>query len=181
MFGDRWNFPGVGLVRLAVPDDSVLARIDESWPAMRSASSESQWWSWRKIMDSARDRFVLRDTDGGPLALWSSVKSSPLRLPGGRFYRLDYLEVSPRSRKVRLGAFMMTLVARRAAEIGAGGVVFGALPEAAPFYETIGFQEGSVAGWRAERGLLPYHLEGEALERLIELGNAFLEEDAAEE
>lgn len=181
MFDDRWGFPAVGLVALAVPGDSLLAAIDESWPALRSPQSESQSWSWRRIMRSARDRFVLRDTADEPLALWSSAKSGPLRLPGGRFYRLDYLEVCPRNRKARLGAFLMALIARRAAEVGADGVVFGALPEAATFYEKIGFQAGIVAGWQTERGLIPYRLEGEDLERLIESGNAFLEEDAAAE
>lgn len=181
MFGDQWDYPGVGRVTLAIPGDSLLASIDESWPPLRNPQSESHRWSWRKIMDSARDRFVLKDAAGVPLALWSSAKSAPLRLPDGRFYRLDYLEVSPGSRRAYLGVFTMALIARRAAEVGAGGIVFGALPEAAEFYEKIGFQKGIVAGWQTERGLVPYRLEGEDLERLIESGNAFLEEDAAAE
>lgn len=181
MLRDRWIFPDIGSVALAVPGDSLLAAVDESWPTLRPSESESQVWSWRKIMQAARDRFVLRDAAKEPLALWSSAKSTPLSLPGGRFYRLDYLEVCPRHRKARLGAFLMALIARRAREIGAGGMVLGALPEAAQFYERLGFRAGLLAGWQTERGLIPYRLEGEDLDRLIERGNAFLEEEAAEE
>jgi hypothetical protein len=111
------------------------------------------------------------------LALWSSSKKKPIRLPEGIFYRLDYLEVSPPSRGGVVGTFTLAVIAARATELNATGIVLAAFPikGLSDAYERAGAVGRCPQGWNCPANLLPFIFEAAALARLKALADGFLE------
>ena len=77
----------------------------------------------------------------------------PLQLEGQRYYRLDHFEIAPSVRGQLVGIFCFGLIAARAIELGADGIVLAALPEVARVYEKWGGMKRRPAGWHVGTGL----------------------------
>lgn len=115
----------------------------------------------------------------GPVAIWASSASKPIKLAGLSHYRLDYLEIDPRHRGQILGAFVISLVACRALELGAVGVVLAAfpIPGLVEFYEAVGAARGVPRGWNHPKELVALSFELPVLERLKDLADGLIEEN----
>ena len=47
-----------------------------------------------RLTEGKREMFAVVNESGDPVGIWCSAKREPIKLEGGRFYRLDYLELS---------------------------------------------------------------------------------------
>lgn len=103
-----------------------------------------------------------------------------MQLPEGEFYRLDYLEADPfhRRRDGVVSALLLGLVAGRALERGAAGVLLTAFPVDGlrQFYVSAGAAEGKPKGWNAPKSLLSFVFRSAALEHLKEVTDGLLVE-----
>jgi len=159
--------PGPGLVLCQRPTATHLGIADAQWAPQRKPG-DAHDWSWARVAVDSHDDFCVLDPSHVPLALWCSHAPRVLDLPGGRAYRLDFIEVKPELRGAELGVFTLGLVACRALECGVTRLVLGSLPEARKLYDKTGGRQSKVRGWRPPRGLLPYEFERKALEELRE-------------
>jgi hypothetical protein len=100
------------------------------------------------------------------MALWCSAKAQPLKLREGKFYRLDYFELDPRLRGGEAGVLAFALVAARARDVGADGIVLATWPPLRRFYEGIGGVERELVGWRAPANLITFVFTTDALANL---------------
>jgi hypothetical protein len=135
-------------------------------------------WNWAEIVPDMHDAFVVLAEDE-PIAIWASRLRSPVVLEGRKYYRLDYLEIDPRRRGDQLVApLMFGLIARRATELEAVGVVLAAfqIPGLVKRYVTLGASQGCPRGWNHPTELVPLTFEQAAIDRLRELIDA-LQED----
>lgn len=175
--GTWWDLPDLGRLTVAVPTASAVAHLDREWPEHRPAHHANLHWSWGKILKSQPERLAIVDAKGVVLALWSSAKHRPLRLPEGSFYRLDYLERDPRVSAGLLGAFAFALAGARALELGCDGLVLASLPEVATFYDEMGGERRIPVGWRPTRSLVPFIFSAGTLTILKEDADGFKVED----
>jgi hypothetical protein len=162
----QWDVPSVGVVAFDQATAALLAKADRQWPPMRRVADANLHWLWSTIAARAHERFALVTPDGDLLALWCSSRSKPLSLPGGLFYRLDYIEIDPSRRGTALGPFTFAVCATRALELGCDGLVLGALPQVGSFYQRLGGVQRREFGWQEGQNLLPYAFDREALEEL---------------
>jgi GNAT superfamily N-acetyltransferase len=135
-------------------------------------------WRWYEIALRMPERFVLRDVANGDLvAVWSSRAKRPIVLDGAGYYRPDYLEVDPGRREGGLGLFLLAVIATRARELGAQGLVLGGVdtPAARALYSRAGASESTPGGWRPAPGLIPYWIGGDAYVELCEYADAHQE------
>lgn len=176
----RWQVPTLGGVRVVRATPDVCEEIDAAWPPLRLDSDGHRDWRWGEIVATLRDAFVLVGTH--PVAIWGSTKAEPIRLPSGRYYRLDFIEARPDQRgKGSVGLFAMALVAVRAMELGASGVVLAAfdMPQLLAFYERLGATRRIPTGWTVPKNLVPFVLDADALERLARLAHAHDDDQGA--
>lgn len=165
LFSVRWVL-GPRL-RLIWPARSTLEALDELWAEQRPSDAANAHWLWSDIATAASERFALvDDASRTVVSIWSS--GNPLvELGGVRYYRLDYMEISPVHRGVRFGAFTVDVACARARERGAVALLIPALPELTGFYGKMGAVVKAVPGWTIEKGLAPVVLEGEAFENHV--------------
>lgn len=173
----RWDIPDVGIVIVRAATFNNCVAIDATWPPSRRPADVHHAWRWVDIWSSLKDCFVIMDSEC-PVAIWGSSVSRPLQLAGTTYYRLDYLEISPAHRGKILGAFSTAVIAFRASELGATGIVLTAfhVPGLVEFYEKMGAVRGAPRGWSHPKELVPLTFELSALQRLKEFSDAFLEE-----
>lgn len=176
----RWDVPSVGAVIVRAATFNDCAAIDDAWPSSRRPADVHHAWRWVDISKSLKDCFVVAEGDR-PVAIWGSTVSRPLKLAGTTYYRLDYLEIAPAHRGEILGAFLTAVIASRALELGAAGIVLTAfpVPGLVEFYEGVGAVRGSPRGWSHPKELVALTFELSALRRLKELADALLEEKQA--
>jgi GNAT superfamily N-acetyltransferase len=131
-------------VRAATFND--CAAIDDAWPSSRRPADVHHAWRWADIWKSLKDCLVLEGDR--PVAIWGSTVRRPLKLAGATYYRLDYLEIAPAHRGKILGAFLIAVIASRALELGATGIVLTAfpVPGLVEFYEGTGAVRGAPRG-----------------------------------
>ena len=159
------------------PGESAIAVADAEWPPLRGEGDWHHSWRWRDILGGKTERFAVVGESEAPLGFWCSAKASPISLPEGRFYRPDHQEIDPRLRGGTLGAFMITLLATRAVELGADGIVLFTFP--APgllaFYLRNGATQRAPQGWNVPRGLVPFTYDRTVLLQLKEMADGLLE------
>ncbi len=163
-----WNVPGIGRVRVLDLTSSHLEEIDAEWPAARKPTDWHLSWRWAEITSGKVEVFVAVGPDDKVRGIWCSAKHKPITLPDGTFYRTDYLEVAPNARGQEMGVFMFLLIATRALELGATGVVLGTWEVLRGFYGQLGGAETTPRGWNLEPNLIPFVFDSETLEGLRE-------------
>lgn len=180
LVGQRWHVQALGEVRVERATPLHCADIETEWEPLRAEDDRDLAWRWTKIGPTLRDGFVL--IGAHPLSIWGSTKEEPIRLPGGRYYRLDFLEARPDHRGLRVvGLFTMALVAVRALEQDADGVVLASfdVPKLIAFYEGLGAIRRRPTGWNLPRNLVPFQLDAQALEQLARFADAHHDDQSA--
>lgn len=157
----------------------MLNAVDAQWPAQRRQDEYHLHWLWKEICSEREDCCALV-VAGRPLALWAGKRS--IKLPCGRCYRLDYIEVDPKLRGRDLGILVMGIVADRALSNGAEGLVLAAIPnpDLMNFYANRGGVQGQIKGWNYNKVLKPFHFSKEVLHTLSEYAHALEEADGLE-
>ena len=176
----RWDVPGVGAVTVRAATFNDCAAIDVAWPPSRRPADVHHVWRWADIWKSLKDCLVVVE-GARPVAIWGSTVGRPLKLTGTTCYRLDYLEIAPAHRGQILGAFLTTIIASRALELGATGIVLTTfpVPGLVEFYEGMGAVRGAPRGWSYPKELVALTFELPALRRLKELADDRLEKKQA--
>jgi len=147
-----------------------LRAIDASWPPLRDAGDLHHAWRWEEISAPMRETFVVL-LDEDPIGVWCSKVGSPLDLATGRFYRLDFVELKPSLRgDGSTSAMVFGLIAERAVEHGAGGVVLSAfrVDKLVAAYRRLGAVEGAPPGWNYPNLLVPLTFDHAAVQLLRE-------------
>jgi len=160
-------------MKLVIPSPTDAAKIDREWPPKRSSHHLNVGWRWAPLLARSPERFALKRGDGGEIAgLWCSGKGV-VELPAGRHYRLDYLEVNPEFRAGAGGSevslLLMAVVAARARELEAEGIVLETYEALVQWYENLGGIRGAVAGWTNPNKLVPFRFGPDATRRLAEM------------
>lgn len=158
-----WTVSGIGRLRLVEPTLAQLDAVDAAWPAARRPTDWHGAWRWRELTAGKVEVFAVVGADDRMLGLWCSAKRSPIKTPDGPFYRLDFLEVSPGARGQEAGVFLLALIAARALELGAQGIVLGTWEVLRGFYEGLGAVERRPRGWNVEDNLIPFVFDSERL------------------
>jgi hypothetical protein len=160
----RWDVDGVGAVSLQFATRTLVATAQREWPSRRPWNASNRNWDWISIMAPRRERFAVL-VDGSLAGLWCDNKR-PIQLREGPFYRLDYFEVDP-------GYFALCLIATRALELRAFGVVLASLPEGRAWYETHGAEPRLADGWKVEApDLVPFVIAGDRLSTMRDHADA---------
>jgi hypothetical protein len=173
--GSRWVVPDIGEVTIITGSVDVGARIDLQWRARRSDMDALLAWNWAEIVADMREAFAVC-VAGEPVAIWASKLGSCAQLQGKPYYRLDYLELDPERRgDGRTSTLLAGMIAKRAAEHRARGIVLAAFPseKLVKFYESLGASRGGPKGWNCPPELVPLTFEQAALDNLRELIDAF--------
>jgi hypothetical protein len=175
--GCAWQVPGVGSVQLANPRPEVLCELDDEWAPLRFVSDWHHVWRWSTICHRKDERFVLL-LEGRPVAIWCCDRGEPLKLPGGRMYHLSYVEVRSDLRGGLLSTFLFGVVAARAIECGAVGVIMSALPidGLVETYVRLGARRGAPRGWTPPRKLVPLTIDEANLRELKDIADGLLQE-----
>lgn len=160
--------PGIGRLRVIVPSMRQIEQVDVDWPPRRRPTDWHRAWRWRDLTAGKSETFAIVDPTDTVLGIWCSAKHKPIRLPDGLFYRPDYLEVAPGARGQEVGVFLFFLIAARALEAGAQGIVLGTWPVLRRFYEGLGGVERRPRGWNLEANLVPFTFDKATLEELQE-------------
>lgn len=174
--------PRLGLVHLVRATAADCARIDAEWSSLRRPEDVHQAWLWSEMIQTMRDAFVL--VGDAPLAIWGSAKGSPIELPEGRFYRLDYLECHPSLRGQGVaGLFALATIAKRARELDAAGIVLAAFnePKLVEFYVGAGAEQRQPRGWTVPRNLIPCVFGAVAVDSLETFADAHDDDESAAE
>lgn len=157
------------------------AEIDEQWPGLRPVTDVQQVWRWQEIYGELREVFCVR-AEGSIVAIWGSTSSRPRKLVEGTYYRLDYLELSPlhRGKGNVAGLFLMGMVASRALEVSATGIVLTCfnVPGVVAYYAAAGATVGCPRGWNHPTGVVALTFDQRALHNLKDLADALLKENA---
>jgi hypothetical protein len=162
---------GAGYFTLVYPNRAELLRVDESWPAARPSETPYSQWEWEPELRGTDERFALRADDGRIHAVWAVTKAIP-KLDGATWYRPSVLEVHPSGVRGQLGTAAVAVIARRACELDAAGVVVEAIPAARAFYERLGARArgpNEFRSWRVSDKLVPLVFDGSAVVRLREV------------
>lgn len=176
LIGRRWVVPPIGRLTASDASLTVLDSADETWPPLRHEGDWHHSWRWRQLVAGYVEAFSLRRDGNTPAALWCSHKRQPMQLPSGRYYRLDYMEIDPTLRGGVLGAFTVGVIAARALELKSDGIVLGTLPTHHALYTRFGASESAPKGWNPPKGLVPYTFDWDALQRLKEMVDDFIED-----
>jgi GNAT superfamily N-acetyltransferase len=130
--------PRFGRVSAVHPANAHIKRIDEDWPPKRRETDWHHAWRWKDLTATRPECFAVVTAEDELLGIWCSAKAAPISLPEGRFYRPDFLEVSPDARGGDIGAFLFLVITARALELGARGIVLGTWPMHRAFYALLG-------------------------------------------
>lgn len=166
----EWEFDSLGTVRLDVASSEIARRVDNQWTPTRAVDAASNGWSWYAICAAAEDRFAVSTTDE-IVAMWSG-KANVL-LGGESFYRVDRIEVAPRRHGQGYGLVTFHLLAARAKEAVAAGIVLAALPEASAFHAKLGGVPVRPRGWHSAPGLVPFSFDRSRLDEIASDANRF--------
>lgn len=129
-----------------------------------------------KIVKRCPEHLALVDQANETRGLWAGRKRL-VELPEvGNVYRLDYLEVRPSDRGGLLGAFLFALVANRAVELDASGLVLAALPVVESVYVRWGGRSGAIKGWNAPKELIPFFFDRDQITALARYADELEEE-----
>jgi len=178
LIGRRWRIDVLELELECIhASASVLRSIDADWVARRKAGAANAHWRWYNIALSMPERFALRDDAADPVGVWSSGTKRPIELDGEPYYRLDYPETDPWRRGGGIGLFTLAVVAARARELSAEGIVLGGLDTRAAkaLYSSARASNATPGGWRPSKGLIPYCIVGDAFAGLCEYADAHQE------
>ena len=168
--GAEWEFDGLGAVRLSVASSETARRVDHLWTASRTVEAASNGWCWYDICAAAEDRFAV-STGEETVAMWSA--KTGVLLDGACFYRVDRIEVAPHRHRQGYGFASFYLLATRAREVAATGIVLAALPEACEFYERLGGVQHRPRGWHSAPGLVPFLFDSSRLEEIASDADRF--------
>lgn len=165
LFKRIWNVPGHGKVRLIAPNLAMLLAVDADWPRHRDPEKEHIRWQWLSIMKKHDDGFLVTVNDQ-LAAAWCGLHARPIALNSGLWYRLDYIERT--ATYSNLGLFVFMLIAARADELGAAGILGSAFNDAEllAYYQRAGAELGDVPGWNCHRKMVPFCFRGEAMANL---------------
>lgn len=178
MLSDAWLVEPLGRIRVCLPKTTHLATIDGTWPARRKDSDRHKdAWEWTRLVRDLAECFIAVEEDDRPIGIWGSRRETLLRLPGGSYYRLDFLEADPDRRGGPVGVLTIGLAACRALELAADGMVLATFPIEGlrRFYKAVGAVEERARGWNCDKHLLPFHFNAAALKRLREATDELLE------
>ncbi len=121
-----WAAADLGEVRVGTATLEVARALDVTWSPRRGGDDIHFAWRWADIVPDMREAFVV-SAKGEAIAIWGSKLGSPIELGGQKYYRLDYLEVDPARRgDGQTSALLFGLIAKRASEHGATGIVLAA-------------------------------------------------------
>jgi len=166
LLDQRWGMPGIGCLSVRTPTATEVARVDSVWPGLRPQEHENTHWRWQAITESYAENLAIFDGER-PLALWSSCSGGAFALHDGKFYVLDYLELNPLSRGGTFSALVFAVIASRALEHGAAGMLLASLPASKRFYQTLGGEQRPTKGWKVrEKALIPFAFTLATLNRL---------------
>ncbi|HEX3770485.1 MAG TPA: hypothetical protein VHV30_06465 [Polyangiaceae bacterium] len=166
ILGTVWNLEEAGSIRLVAATREVGISAVAAWTA--DDSSRLVEWAWSRLLRQHSEAFALVGAQGVPRALWCSRRDRLLALPCGPSYELGYLELHPQDRGTLLGYYVLAVIAARAIETGARGMVLASLPhpKVQAFYSFAGGKAGKVKGWQTPFGLVQYFFSEEALRAL---------------
>jgi GNAT superfamily N-acetyltransferase len=173
MCGRKWTVDPVGEVVMADVAEIHLEKIDRRWPELRPETDLTINWRWTQIAASKVEAFTLLNRDEEPVAIWCSQRKRPLVLPAGNHYRLDFAEIDPTSRKSGFGRLVFGIIAERALELGAVGLVLGTWDTHVRYYESLGGREELAQGWTGPANCRPFRFDQTALQRLKEKADEF--------
>ncbi len=143
--------------------------------------SDVHSWSWAKKVHRSREAWVLMEDSQGPVALWTSEKGL-ITLVEGQFYRLDHIELRPDRRGSGLGFLVLALIACRALELNAIGVVLRCIPALRAFYETAGGEARTPKGWNVPYpGMLAFTFPEAVLRSLKATADEHLDQEEDQE
>lgn len=154
---------------LVATSAATAQRIDAAWPGQRPPEDHHHVWRWATLLGECRDSFTLvTEGAGEPAAVYGSRHATPLNLASRLFYRMDYFEVAPKLRGTGVGVLMLGVMALRAREAGAVGIVGAAfnVPKLLAFYRAAGAVLECPRGWNAPPGVVAFHIDESALTRL---------------
>ncbi len=103
-----------------------------------------------------------------PLLAMAAPKSTTVKLAGVDCYRIDYVEVAPGMRGKGWGALALVLAAHRGRELGARGLVMGALPERVGWLTRLGARSVPKRAWKAQPGLAALWIVDGSFDILLE-------------
>jgi GNAT superfamily N-acetyltransferase len=170
LYGTRLRSEGLD-VTVVWPERSALLAIDARWPPARPPGAPHAEWRWEPELRTTDERFALQGAEGALQAVWAVTKRPP-RLDGATWYRPNVLEVVPEGQRARLGTAAMSVIAKRARELGHEGVVVEAVPAAVGFYRTLGARapsDGEFRSWRVNGTLVRLVFDRSAVDELIEV------------
>lgn len=152
----------------------TLAAIDAKWPGLRPATDVTVGWRWTDIVSGHVEVFTLLDAAGEAAGIWCSTRKHLITLPSGQYYRLDFVEVSPTHRGTLFGGLVFGIIAERALELGAVGLVFATWDTHIRYYAAMGGRQERPTGWTVPKGLVPFWFDARALVRLKEMADEFI-------
>ena len=176
MTAKEWELPDIGGLSVSLVDTPHLALIDSEWPTLRPSTDLTNQWIWADIVAKNHESFVVLKAypAGVPVAIWSTKSRHPLRLPVGRCYRLDYLEIDSRLRGGALGYFTLGVIASRALELGCEAMILQTFQTHVRLYTAYGGQAQSVQGWNHDPKLVPFFFAQSTLEEMRDDADVFL-------
>lgn len=167
LLGQEWLAADGTSAALALPDAAMLEGVEQAWAAGREAARAH--WNWCRIAATTNECFALLTRERQVISLWAA--ETRLRsIAGHRCYRMEFLEVGPAHRgRGTWGVLTMIAAAARAHELGATGLVFGALPARARWHARLGARPVSKYAWKAPPGTVRLSIVGTAFDALIEV------------
>lgn len=160
---------------LVATTPALVQRIDHDWPQQRPVDDYSVDWAWSDLLAECRESFaIVTESGGDPVAIFGAKHSEPLKLLDGPLYRIDFLEVAPARRGSDAGVLLLALVALRAGEVGARGIVGASfnIPGLLNFYQRAGAKLECPRGWNPPAGVIPLHFDESARSNLEAIAHA---------
>ncbi|HEU4579541.1 MAG TPA: hypothetical protein VFS67_14885 [Polyangiaceae bacterium] len=145
----------------------MLTQIQATWPDGRQPSDQHHDWNWPEICRGTPEAFCLVHQPGTVAAIWCG-KHRPIRLAEKTFYRLDRFEVCPSYRGTTIGLLTFSIIAGRALELAADGLVLASLPAAVDFYRKLGGEQRKFQEWNVDDELIPFVFDKQKLLELHE-------------
>jgi hypothetical protein len=169
----------MGPLELVDVSKALLGVIDAEWRPKRPTTDVTTGWVWSDIVADLPETLVLVDANKSPAAIWCSAKRLPIALPGGKYYRLDNVEVRPTLRGTLVGGLTFGVIATRALELKATGMVLNTWETHVDYYTALGGRQELATGWTAAPDLVPFVFDETALVQLKDMANAFISEKSA--
>ena len=158
-----WTVTAIGKLRVIEPSTALLETVDAEWPNARRPTDWNRAWRWLDLTAGKVEVFAVVNSADRVVGLWCSAKHKPIQLPDGLFYRPDYFEIAPDVRGQEIGVFVFLLIAARALELKAQGIVLGTWAVLTQFYEGLGGVQKKPRGWNLAANLVPFTFDAETL------------------